>query len=419
MAALVTMTAFGVATWVSGAFILPLWLAASADLWPIALGVGAAAAGLAGLWGQSFATQTGRDAAAGRDYRPVTVAGANPGIISTGDSAVNVQVQTQAATVLPPEALASPADLDPPPGLANLPASAGMFVGRAADLARLERALSGGGDVVVRAVHGLGGIGKSTLAARYAAIHRQDFTVIWWITADTPAGIETGLAALAVALQPALAGLLPLEALRERAVTWLASHNRWLVVLDNVTDPAHVQALLGRAPAGRFVITSRRATGWHGIAASLPLDVLDPGESRQLLSGILGHGDSLHPGELEVAEQGADELCAELGYLPLAIEQAGAYIAETGITPAEYLRPAGRATRPACTPRPRRGATPSAPSPGSGGSPSTSSPPPRRPGGCCGCWRSTPRPASPGPCWTGWPSRSSWSPRSGGSPPTA
>lgn len=293
-----------------------------------------------------------------------------------------------------------------------------MFVGRAADLARLERALSGGGDVVVRAVHGLGGIGKSTLAARYAAIHRQDFTVIWWITADTPAGIETGLAALAVALQPALAGLLPLEALRERAVTWLASHNRWLVVLDNVTDPAHVQELLGRAPAGRFVITSRRATGWHGIAASLPLDVLDPGESRQLLSGILGHGDSLHPGELEVAEQGADELCAELGYLPLAIEQAGAYIAETGITPAEYLRllaahPASMYAQTA------EGGDAERTIARIGGSPSTSSPPPRRPGGCCGCWRSAPRPGSPGPCWTGWPSRSSWSPRSGGSPPTA
>ncbi len=319
---------------VSGAFVLPRWLASGADRWAVAAGVGAAAAGLAGLWGQSFATRAGGGAPGGV-HRLVAVAGDNPGIISTGDSAVNVQVQAQSATVLPPEALASPAGVDAPPGLANLPITTEMFVGRAGDLARLEQALSAGGaDVMVQAVHGLGGIGKSTLAARYAATHRRDFTVVWWVTADTTAGIDTGLAALAVALQPALAGLLPLEALRERAVAWLASHHGWLVVLDNVTGPAHVQALLGRAPAGRFVITSRRATGWHGIATPLPLDVLDPGEARQLLAGILSHGRSPGPAGLD----GTDALCAELGYLPLAIEQAGAYIAETGITPAEYLR---------------------------------------------------------------------------------
>ena len=128
------------------------------------------------------------------------------------------------------------------------------------------------------AVHGLGGIGKSTLAAQYAATHQRDFSVIWWITAASPAGIDTGLAALATALQPALAGLLPTEVLRERAVQWLASHDRWLVVLDNVTNPAHAQALLARAPAGRFVITSR-ATGWYGIATPVRLDVLAPGEA--------------------------------------------------------------------------------------------------------------------------------------------
>ena len=330
-AALVSLAAFGVAVWVSGAFVLPHWLTLGADRWAVAAGVGAAAAGLAGLWGQSFATRTGGDTPGGGDHRPITVAGANPGIISVGDSAVNVQVQAQAATVLPPEALAAPVDVPAPRGLANLPDAAGMFVGRAADLGRLEKALSGGGDV---AVHGLGGIGKSTLAARYAATHRRDYSVIWWITADSPAGIDTGLAGLAVALQPALTGLLPLEALRERALAWLASHSGWLVVLDNVTDPGHVQALLGRAPAGRFVITSRRATGWHGIAAPLPLDVLDSVEARQLLVGILSYGRDLRSGRLE----GAEALCTELGHLPLAIEQAGAYIAETGITPTEYLR---------------------------------------------------------------------------------
>ena len=101
-----------------------------------------------------------------------------------------------------------------------------------------------------------------------------------------------------------------------------------------MTDPAHVKPLLGQAPSGWFVITSRRATGWHGIATPVPLDVLDPAESRQLLVGILAHGRGRGPAGVD----GADTLCAELGHLPLAIEQAGAYIAETAITPAGYLR---------------------------------------------------------------------------------
>ena len=190
--------------------------------------------------------------------------------------------------------------------------------------------MAGPGEVVVQAVHGLGGVGKSTLAARWAAAHAAEYVVTWWITAATPADIDAGLAALAVALQPALTGVLPLEALREGAVQWLAAHAGWLVILDNVTDPADVAPLLARASTGRYLITSRRASGWHGTAVPVRLDVLDPAEAQALLAAILSQD---RPREAD----GAAELCAELGFLPLAIEQAGAYLAQAGATPREYL----------------------------------------------------------------------------------
>ena len=231
---------------------------------------------------------------------------------------------------LPEQAFRPWAELAAPPGLSNLPARPGLFVGRAGELARLDAALAGPGGVVVQAVHGLGGIGKSTLAAHWAAAHASDYTLTWWITAATPADIDAGLAALAVALQPALSGVLPLEALREGAVQWLAAHSGWLLILDNVTDPADVAPLLARAPAGRYLITSRRATGWHGTAVPVRLDVLDPAEAQALLAAILTQDQ---PREVD----GAAELCAELGFLPLAIEQAGAYLAQAGATPREYL----------------------------------------------------------------------------------
>jgi hypothetical protein len=125
--------------------------------------------------------------------------------------------------------------------------------------------------------------------------------------------------------------VLPLEALREGAVQWLASHSGWLVILDNVTDPADVAPLLARAPAGRYLITSRRASGWHATGAvPVRLDVLDPAEAQALLTAILA------PDEPREAD-GAARLCEELGFLPPAIEQAGAYLAQADATPREYL----------------------------------------------------------------------------------
>ena len=240
---------------------------------------------------------------------------------------IGTQVNYQAP--LPAEAFRPWAELAAPAGLSNLPRP-GLFVGRAGELARLDAALATPGGVVVQAVHGLGGVGKSTLAARWAAAHAADFSLTWWITAATGADIDAGLAALAAALQPALTGVLPLEALREGAVQWLAAHGGWLVVLDNVSDPADVAPLLARASAGRYQITSRRASGWHATgAAPVRLDVLEAAEAQALLAAILA------PARQREADGAA--LCAELGFLPLAIEQAGAYLAQAGATPAEYL----------------------------------------------------------------------------------
>ena len=233
-------------------------------------------------------------------------------------------------TVLPAEAFGPWAEVAVPAGLSNLPTWPGLFVGRAEELARLDAALAWPGEVVVQAVHGLGGVGKSTLAARWAAAHAAEYSLTWWITAAAPADIDAGLAALAVALRPALAGVLPLEALREGAVHWLAARPGWLVILDNVSDPADVAPLLVRARGGQYLITSRRVSGWHDTAVPIHLDVMNPAEAQALLAAIVS------PARPQEAD-GAAELCAELDFLPLAIEQAGAYLAQAGVTPREYL----------------------------------------------------------------------------------
>src|SRR5580693_8524203 len=134
-----------------------------------------------------------------------------------------IGTQINQAPSLPEQAFRPWAELAVPAALSNLPRP-GLFVGRTGELARLDAAMAGPSQVVVQAVHGLGGVGKSTLAAQWAGAHAADYSMTWWITAATPADIDAGLAGLAVALQPALAGVLPLEALREGAVQWLATH---------------------------------------------------------------------------------------------------------------------------------------------------------------------------------------------------
>lgn len=81
---------------------------------------------------------------------------------------------------------------------------------------------------------------------------------------------------------------------------------------------------------GTVVITSRRSTGWRGIP-TVPLDVLSPSEAKELLA------QSVRADWPDADLDGARRLCTDLGCLPLAVQQAGAYLAQTRITPAAYL----------------------------------------------------------------------------------
>ncbi|AEV86727.1 Nephrocystin-3 [Actinoplanes sp. SE50] len=225
-----------------------------------------------------------------------------------------------------------PAAVPAPDGLVNVAVAPGVFVGRGTQLRQLDEVLAEPGAAVVQAVHGLGGVGKSTLAAQWAWQHRDRYRPVWWIDADTTAGIDAGLATLATALQTDLPDGLSLEVLRERALQWLASHDGWLLVLDNVNDPGDVARLSARVGTGRVLVTSRRATGWAGIATAIALDVLDLDDAveamRQVLAGSGRDRDA----------DGLVQVARELGCLPLAVDQAAAYLAETGLSSSAYLQ---------------------------------------------------------------------------------
>ncbi|MEV6110357.1 tetratricopeptide repeat protein [Streptomyces sp. NPDC051940] len=243
--------------------------------------------------------------------------------------------------VLPPQAGLSARDIEAPPGLSNLPrAATSLFLGRDRALARLRAALTSKGDAAItqaHAVHGLGGVGKSTLALQYAHRYRAEYNVVWWITAESPDHIDASLAALAVRLDPVWAGTAQPAQHTAWALAWLQWHQGWLLIFDNVEDPADLRPYLGTLPGGHHVVTSRRSTGWHGIAPTITLDVLTPSDATSLLCSLAFPGRP--PTDAEREEAG--RLAAELGHLPLALEQAGAYLHQTKTSCAAYLRALG------------------------------------------------------------------------------
>ena len=206
-----------------------------------------------------------------------------------------------------------------------------VFEGRDEALGVLARALTArGGAVVTQAVYGLGGVGKSELALHYADARRGDYGLVWWITAADAGQVEAGLAGLAGRLCPVVAVAGTTGDAAGWATGWLQAHDRWLLILDNVEDPADIEPLLGQLGGGHVIVTSRRDADWGRLADPVQLDVLDPAAAAQVLILRTGqHG--------AVDEGAASRIAAELGFLPLALDQAAAYIVQQRISLTAYL----------------------------------------------------------------------------------
>ncbi|PVE11938.1 FxSxx-COOH system tetratricopeptide repeat protein [Streptomyces scopuliridis] len=260
-------------------------------------------------------------------------AATNYGIISTGDGAT-----IDSRTVhLPAEAFTAPAEVVAAGGLTNLPAPhSPVFVGRRADMAELSAAMSDGPPTTPAVVHGLGGMGKSTLALHFAHHHRSRYNPIWWIPAETPSSITHALADLAARLNP-YAHLTTGNSAEGAAwaLNWLQTHEGWLLVFDNAESPGDLESVIGPLTTGRHLITSRRSTGWHRLAKPLALRTLPSEAAVDMLTRII-EADDIEESDASSAAV-LERIAAELGHLPLAMEQAAAYMQYTALTPEAYL----------------------------------------------------------------------------------
>ncbi|HEX6903125.1 MAG TPA: tetratricopeptide repeat protein [Thermoanaerobaculia bacterium] len=229
------------------------------------------------------------------------------------------------------------------PRLHNLPFSTlgDLLKGRDEEIARLQASLQSSGNPTAitqaQTIHGLGGIGKTRLAVEYAWRSGDRYDLALFVVADSPEALRLGLASLA---RPGLLALPEYEASAEAkaleaVLRWLQDHDRWLLILDNVDSKEAVQEVAKILPLlsrGHVLITSRVREWPPGIKRQ-PLETLTPDEAQRFL--IDRTQEDRSPTDDDPAQ--ALALAEELGGLPLALEQAGAYIAHHQMTLAGYL----------------------------------------------------------------------------------
>ncbi|MCB9703901.1 MAG: TIR domain-containing protein [Myxococcales bacterium] len=205
----------------------------------------------------------------------------------------------------------------------NIDAPAYAITGRHGELARIDAGLArGGAAALVQAISGLGGVGKTRIALEYAHTRAVHYVVRWWTYAHR---LESDLADLARELGVATADD-AVDRAAKAARTYLRNHDGWLLVIDNADDLEPLRALLPKLGPGHVLITSR-AAAWHGAATPIEVNVLPPDVACELLLERSRRPDDGH----------AAELAQTLGYLPLALVQAAAYLENTHDTFADYL----------------------------------------------------------------------------------
>lgn len=212
------------------------------------------------------------------------------------------------------------------PGIWNVPHNRNRnFTGREELLATLRSQLQAGHHSALTALHGLGGIGKTQVAVEYAYRYSGEYDLVWWLRSEDPTTLAGDYALLAAKL-----GLPEAETEQQAAVQavrgWLAANRGWLLVFDNAEGPEQIRPYLPAGNTGHVIITSRRPD-WRSIAAPLSVSILSPEDAIDFLHRRSGQEDG----------SASRELVEELGLLPLAIEQAAAYIDQHGKSIPDYL----------------------------------------------------------------------------------
>ncbi len=230
-----------------------------------------------------------------------------------------------------------PQELPPKPVVLPYQSIGSLFKGRSSFLDRLHASLRKAGSAAIagKAVHGMGGVGKTRAAVEYAWQYRDDYTAVFLLSAETPDKLHSAVAALADPLRLPAAALPEEDARFEAVVGWLNGNPGWLLILDNIDDAPALKAahgLLGRLRGGGHVLMTSRLTQFPRDIERLDLDVLAFDDAAAFLLEATETGRRRAPDDAARARA----LAEALGGLALALEMAAATIEARRLSFAAY-----------------------------------------------------------------------------------
>jgi cellulose biosynthesis protein BcsQ len=236
----------------------------------------------------------------------------------------------------PVEKPAETTRIETPPQVWNVPYPRNpLCVNREKVLEQLHDALT---SRQVVALSGLGGIGKTQTAIEYAYHYRDEYTAVLWAKSDAREALISSFVAIAELL------ILPEKTTQNQTTTiaavkhWLETNTKWLLILDDVDDLVVAREFLPSSRKGHVVLTTRvHTTGT--IAERIEVDNLEVKDGALFLlrrAKILALDAPLYLASIDDQTK-AEAIVKELGGLPLALDQAGAFVLETPSSLTEYL----------------------------------------------------------------------------------
>ena len=213
-----------------------------------------------------------------------------------------------------------------------------FFTGRQDVLADLQSTFSSPQtSLQVQALSGLAGVGKTQLAVEYSYRYANNYRAVLWVHADAPEILQSSFVELAEVLDLPEKSEVSQPLIVKAVKRWLQQNTRWLLIVDNLEDIDLLRDLVPSPHAGQILVTTRsHRTG--SIAHRIDLEPMPIDEGALLLlrrAKLLIPCASLNEAS-ETDNIVAKKIAQAIHGLPLALDQAGAYIEETGRGLSDY-----------------------------------------------------------------------------------
>ena len=201
------------------------------------------------------------------------------------------------------------------------------FTGRGDILESIQKSFKlGQYTSLTQSVSGLGGVGKTQIVIEYAFRYGYLYEAIWWVNAESSHTLMGAYSSFAHKNGLVDKEVSEKDIILEAVWNWMTKHKDWLFIYDNAEDEKSLYEYLPKKDNGHILITSRY-TNWRKLGEEIRIDVFVQDEAVDFLIKSTGIKD----------RKSATMLAYELGYLPLALDQAAAYIANNKITYEEYI----------------------------------------------------------------------------------